>query len=98
MADLIGGHVKIESYCPKCKESRVFSCEMISIFWYDESGGKIKEQSLEDEIVFYQQIQNTIQPNSANTSKAPWTWTNESIKNNTRLSVIIFVRWIILII
>ena len=90
LADLIGGHVKIESYCPKCKESRVFSCEMLSYFWYDESGGKIEEQPLEDEIVFYQRIQNTSQPNSANTSKVPWTWTNESIKNNTRLMVFKF--------
>ena len=30
LADLIGGHVKIDIYCPKCRESRVFSCELAS--------------------------------------------------------------------
>jgi hypothetical protein len=27
LADLVGGHVRINAYCTKCGENRVFSCE-----------------------------------------------------------------------
>lgn len=28
--------MKKDIYCPKCKESRVFSCEMIPYYWYND--------------------------------------------------------------
>ena len=56
-ADLVGGHVKINAYCPKCKESRVFSCEVIYIYQEDE--GRIEKYSLKDKIVMNQKYLNT---------------------------------------
>jgi hypothetical protein len=51
LADLIGGHVKINVYCPKCAETRVFSSEAIKMY-RDE--GDIMEFSLEEQVVSYQ--------------------------------------------
>ena len=90
LADLIGGHVKINIYCPKCKECRVFSCEPISYYWYDDHNQEIKGQPLEEEIVSWQQIQDMRDPCSANNSEDAWTWTNNSINEDTRLMVFKF--------
>lgn len=82
LADLIQGYVKIDVYCPKCGENRVFSCEPIQYFWYDEYNQEIIARYLGEEIVSWQQIQN--ENNS-------WTWNNISIINDTRLMVFKFV-------
>lgn len=85
LADLVGGHVKIDIYCPKCGESRVFSCEMIPYYWYDDRNQEIKGRSLEEEIVSWQQIQNMSDPRFTNAPKEPWTWTNNTLEDDTRL-------------
>ena len=90
LADLVGGHVKIDIYCPKCGESRVFSCEMIPYYWYDEHNQEIKGRSLEEEIVSWQEIQNMDGTRFVGDPEAPWTWTNNSIENDTRLMVFKF--------
>lgn len=91
LADLVGGHVKIDIYCPKCRENRVFSCEMIPYYWYDERNQEVKECSLEEAIVSWQQIQNMSEPRFTDTTGAPWTWTNNSLENDTRLMVFKFL-------
>lgn len=90
LADLIGGHVKIDIYCPKCKASRVFSCEMIPYYWYDDHKQEIKRRPLEEEIVSWQQIQNIRNPQLVDELEESWTWTNNSIKDDTRLMVFKF--------
>lgn len=82
LADLIQGYVKIDVYCPKCGENRVFTSEPIQYFWYDEYKEEIISRYLEEEIISWQQIQN---------ENSSWTWTNNSIKNDTRLMVFKFV-------
>lgn len=62
LADLEGGYVKIDIYCPKCRENRVFSCEMIPYYRYDDRNQEIEERSLEEAIVTWQQIQNMSEP------------------------------------
>lgn len=90
LADLIGGHVKIDIYCPKCKESRVFSCETIPYYWYDEHNQEIKARPLEEEIVMWQQIQDMDGNPFADVPKGPWTWTKNSLEDDTRLMVFKF--------
>ena len=90
LADLVGGQVKIDIYCPKCKESRVFSCEAIPYYWYDDHNQEINGRLLEEEIVSWQQLINMSQPNMEIQKDKTWTWTNDSIKNDTRLMVFKF--------
>lgn len=54
--------MKKDIYCPKCKESRVFSCEMIPYYWYNDRKQEIERRPLEEEIVSWQQIQNMRTP------------------------------------
>lgn len=90
LADLVGGHVKIDIYCPKCKESRVFSCEKIPYYWYDDHNQEIKGRPLEEEIVAWQQIRNMTNPNFADAPEKTWTWTNNALEDDTRLMVFKF--------
>lgn len=90
LADLVGGHVKIDVYCPKCGESRVFSCKEIPYYCYDEHAQKIKGRPLEEEILSWQQIQNMRGIHVADASEEPWTWTNNSLEDDTRLMVFKF--------
>lgn len=90
LADLVGGHVKIDIYCPKCKESRVFSCEMIPYYWYDDRDQVIRGRSLEEGIVSWQLSQNMGGPRFSNAPEEPWTWTNNSLDDDTRLMVFKF--------
>lgn len=90
LADLVGGHVKIDIYCPKCKESRVFSCEMIPHYWYDEHNQEIIGRSLEEEIVSWQKIQKMDGISLADVPEESWTWTNKSIEDDTRIMVFKF--------
>ncbi|MCI9079873.1 MAG: hypothetical protein HFH68_13315 [Lachnospiraceae bacterium] len=92
LADLVGGHVKIDIYCSECRESRMFSCEMIPYYWYDNDAKEIKGCPLEREIILLQQqqIQNMKKPHFADEPEEPWTWTNNSLENDTRLMVFKF--------
>ena len=90
LADLIGGHVKLDVYCPKCKENRVFSGECIPYYWYDDHEQEIYGKPLEDEITSWQYLHNMPQPNGGGENQ-PWTWTNKSIEDDTRLMVFKFV-------
>lgn len=84
LADLVGGHVKIDIYCPKCGEIRVFSCETIPYYWYDEHNQEIKG------CVSWQEIKNMDGTRFVGVPETPWTWTNDSIENDTRLMVFKF--------
>lgn len=91
LADLVGGHVKIDIYCPECGESRVFSCEKIIHYWYDDHDDVIQARSLEEEIVTWQNIQNLRGTPPVNSTDDQWSWTNNSIEDDTRLMVFKFV-------
>lgn len=90
MADLVGGHVKINVYCPECKECRVFSGEGIPYYWYDDHDHEILARPLEEEIVSWQKAQAMDGIHPANNSEKPWTWTNKSTEDDTRLMVFKF--------
>ena len=90
LADLVAGHVKIDIYCPKCGENRVFSCEAIPYYWYDDHNQEIKVRTLEEEIVSWQSIQHITGASSTNTTEEPWKWTNNSLEDSTRLMVFKF--------
>lgn len=90
LADLVGGHVKIDIYCPKCKANRVFSCEEIPYYWYDESRQEIVKHSLEEQIEIWQQIGNSRGFHTEDDQEKPWTWTSNDMKNSTRLMVFKF--------
>ena len=90
LADLVGGHVKIDIYCPKCRENRVFSCEIIPYYWYDEHNREIKVRSLEEEIVSWQQRQMMSDSYCTDALGKTWTWTNNSLEEDTRLMVFKF--------
>ena len=81
LADLIRGYVKINIYCPKCGERRVFCCKPIRYICYD-TDGQLVERFLEEEIVSWQHSQS---------SEDTWTWTNRSIEDDTRLMVFKFI-------
>ena len=88
LADLIGGHVKINVYCPKCEETRVFSSEAIKMY-RDE--GDIMEFSLEEQVVSYQsEIKKPI-PHFADAPETPWQWNNANIANDVRVMVFRFM-------
>ena len=91
LADLIGGHVKIDVYCPKCGENRVFYCERILHYEYSDHDGEIKADLLEDKIVSWQIHQKLGASTPIDKSKEPWSWTNTSIEDDTRLMVFKFV-------
>ncbi len=89
LADLVGGHVKIDVYCPKCKESRVFSCETIP-YYLDDNDGGVQVHALEDIIVSWQIRQKLKGIRYADASEKLWTWTDNSFETDTRLMVFKF--------
>ncbi len=91
LADLADGNVRIDCYCPKCKERRVFSGEKIPCYDYDERKDDITCRSLGDAIGSWQRILQMPTPNSAGSPQEPWVWTNKSIEEDTRLMVFKFV-------
>jgi len=90
LIDLVGGHVKIDVYCPKCGESRVFSCDVIPYFWYDEHEDEINGRPLADELISVHLFDNMPDSYYACNEKT-WSWINNSIKEDTRLMVFKFV-------
>jgi len=90
LADLIAGYVKIDIYCPKCGERRVFSCEEIPQYWYDDTEERIKKRPLEEEVVFWQRIQEMRNTPSRDVSEKSWTWTSKDMEDDTRVMVFKF--------
>lgn len=90
LADLVGGHVKIDIYCPECKDSRVFSCEAIPYFFNESYQNGIEKRLLERELISWQEVQKMTSVRPDNSSKEPWSWTNQSIIDDTRIMVFKF--------
>lgn len=88
LAGLVGGHVKINAYCTKCGEKRVFSCEPIYIYSVD--GNDVNEYSLEDQIVSIQYFMNTPTPHFADEQEKSWQWCSTIIAYDVRLMVFRF--------
>lgn len=92
LADLIGGKVKLDVYCPKCGENRVFVGEAIQYYWYNDYEDAVEGRLLEDEIVSWQRINDmkNCKPHFSEKPEETWTWTNNFIGNETRLMVFRF--------
>lgn len=89
LADLVGGHVKINVYCPKCMDNRVFSCEAIPYYWYDDHNEEVKQSALEERIVSCQKYQN-VRDRLEEKQVEPWKWTDSSFIDDARLMVFKF--------
>lgn len=88
LADLIGGHVKIDVYCPKCKENRVFSSEAIKM---NRGEGKSVELSLEKQILSYQRELGESLQHLVEGASSSWHWSNMIIADDIRVMVFRFV-------
>ena len=91
LVDLIGGHVKIDVYCPKCGERRVFKCKEIPYYHYNEHDEIIEKLSIEDEVNSWLHIQKELLTKPLDSTKESWSWRNRIIEDNTRLLVFEFV-------
>ena len=91
LIDLVGGHVKVDIYCPECGESRVFSCKAIRFYWFDDHDEEIKSYLLEDKIISWQQLQDKSRSEASDDSEENWKWINPSLEIDTRLIVFNFV-------
>lgn len=88
LADFIGGNVKINVYCRECKESRVFSCEPISILLNRQ--GELVKESLEEQIIIWQDLQKEHVPRLAGESEEPWTWIQSFFREDVSVMVFCF--------
>ena len=74
LIDLIGGRVRISSYCTECKDNRTFSMNPISFIFHDGRGEKSLE-NLADHLVQWQKTQaivGTPQPDKRNNPTKIW--------------------------
>lgn len=91
LADLVGGHVRINVYCPKCQEYRVFSCRKIPYYRNNEQSGNINIASLEKEIVYWQEIQNRRGIHPVDYSDSAWSWRTSSFEDAARIMTLKFI-------
>ena len=91
LADLADGNVKIDCYCPKCRERRVFYSKDIPYYDYDEHTGVFVCSSLGGQIASWQRILQKPQPKFADAPEDPWVWSNNSMEEDTRLMVFKFI-------
>lgn len=82
---LIAGKVKINIYCPSCKEMRVFSMIPI-ISQFSEENGITKLRPLGQELQYIQQMIDSI-----NEGEIEWLWRDSRIEPATRIMVFSFV-------
>ncbi len=83
LADLVGGHVKIDIFCPKCKEKRVFECE--KVFKLLIPGDSRREFSIEDEIILHQESICEPKPHFVDRPNDPWTWYDDLFFEHVRV-------------
>ena len=83
LAALVGGHVKISTYCPKCKENRVFSCE--PIYCFRKRLDTIEAESLEKYIISYQRQLFAPTPFLDDDSDFSWGWYNDTFASEVRI-------------
>lgn len=89
LIDLIGGRVRISSYCTECKDNRTFSMNPISFIFHDGRGEKSLE-NLADHLDQWQKTQaivGTPQPDKRNNhnENLEWTWSTWQYNEATRL-------------
>ncbi len=86
LIDLARGQVKIDCYCPKCKEKRVFSCKSIPYYWTNKDTGSVEKRLLADYLEAYQKNQQMRIPPFENDPEPPWTWTHD-VFEDTRIMI-----------
>ena len=86
LIDLARGQVKIDCYCPKCKEKRVFSCKSIPYYWTNKDTGVVEKKLLADYLETYQKNQQMRIPRFENDPEPPWTWTHD-VFEDTRIMI-----------
>lgn len=89
LIDLIGGKVRISSYCTECKDNRTFSMSPISYIFHDGNGAN-RSAFLADHLEQWQKNQayiKTLQPNKHNNhnENPEWTWSTWQLNEATRL-------------
>jgi len=91
LIDLIDGKVKIDEFCPSCKEKRVFEAKPIIFYKYLEQENLHIPNSLAEELEFLQQlgISKTIKTEDGSTTPL-WDWTNWQVEEDCRLMVFRF--------
>lgn len=91
LADLVGGAVKLDVFCPKCGENRVFLGKAIPYYYESGRDNDIFEDSLGNQIVLAQQYMNSHSPaRFVDSPEESWTWWNKSLEADIRLMVFKF--------
>ncbi len=90
LADLVGGLVKINVFCPECGELRVFSGEMIPFYIDDDENQVIIKHSLQEDLIRCQNKQSLNYPHFESDPEPEWIWTYPAISEATRLMVFRF--------
>jgi len=91
LIDLIDGKVKIDEFCPSCKEKRVFEAKPIIFYKYLEQENLHIPKSLAAELEFLQKlgISKTITTENG-FSTSLWNWTSWQVEEDCRLMVFRF--------
>lgn len=91
LADLVGGAVKLDVFCPECGENRVFLGKAIPYYYESGHDNDIFEGSLGDQIVLTQQYINSHSPaRFVDSPEESWTWWSKSLEDVIRLMVFKF--------
>ncbi len=69
----------MDIYCPKCRESRVLSCEAIPYHWYNDRNDEILARPLEEEGVSWQKMISMTETHYQNSAE-------ETVKVNDRIT------------
>ncbi len=86
LIELIGGHVKLNAYCPQCGENRVFTCKPILHNVLDADDNIISVVPLDGELRHWQTTRKMLACNLDSKAKK-WTWRSDFLESSTRLLV-----------
>lgn len=85
LVDLVEGHVKINVYCPECRDSRVFSCEGIPYYKENYASQEITKHSLGKELESWQREQELKNIRYKDSPESSWKWNYNFLERETRL-------------
>ena len=90
LVDLISGEVRIDTYCTKCGEKRVFTCDAILYFSDDNKDCEVECSYLSDEVIRWRQGRNLSMSSLSHEHKESWVWTGGQLLYDTRVMVFKF--------